>query len=134
MSTFLAVLGCAGTVVLWGLLCWVRRQYGLETAAMSQRIKYQKAYTDLLCDERNVNREKIVDLEAGVARRDETISRLIARIEGLTGSYDATCRELDARNCELLAMRNKAKEIFATSFASNSAGDSDQPQKPLCDN
>ena len=129
-----AVIGCAVTVVLWGCLCWVVREYRLETAAMSQRIKYQKAYTDLLCDERNVNREKIVDLEADVAKRDKTIDGLIVQIEGLDKSYEAKCRELAARNLDLIEMRNKAREIVSTAFAHDPTTDSDQPQKPLCDN
>ena len=87
-----------------------------------------------MCDERNVNREKIAELEASVAERGRTIDRLIVRIEETKESYQARCRELAARNCELLAMRNKAKEILATSFVSDPASHSDQPQKPPCDN
>jgi uncharacterized coiled-coil protein SlyX len=73
------------------------------------------------------DRTRIESLESSVAERDETIDGLIAKIEGLDKSYRVKCRELDARNCELLAMRNKAREIVATPFASNSASDSDQP-------
>ena len=134
LFTVLAVLGCAGTGVLWGLLCWVRREYGLETAAMSRIIKDQKSYTDLLCDECDVIREKIADHQADVAERDKMIGGLVTRIECLEKLHQAKCQELAARNLDLIEMRNKAREIVSTAFAHDPASDSGQPQKPLCDN
>ena len=134
MSTVLAVIACLVAVVLWGLICVMRIAYRREMLAATQTMKNQKSTIDVMWTAGSMNREKLEAIESSVAERDETIDGLIAKIEGLEKSYQATCRELDARNCELLAMRNKAKEIFATSFAFNSASDSDQPQKPLCDN
>jgi hypothetical protein len=130
LSTFLAVLGCAGTVGLWGVLCWMRDRYGREILAATETIQNQKSTIDAMGQARGMDR----NIALAINERDETINGLIARIEGLEKSYQSRCRELDARNCELLAMRNKAREIVSTSFASNSASDSDQPQKPLCDN
>ena len=127
LSTVLAVIGCAGTVALWVLLCWMRDRYGREILAAIETKEFQEEQIQRL--------RYLYELEQkSVAERDETIDGLIAKIEGLEKSYHAKCRELDARCRELFAMRNKAKEILATSFASNSASDSDQPQKPLCDN
>jgi hypothetical protein len=97
-------------------------------------MKNQKSTIDMMEKCYRIDREKLQESQAGVAERDETIDGLIAKIEGLEKAYQARCRELDARNCELLAMRNKAKEIIATSFESDPASHSDQPQKPLCDN
>jgi hypothetical protein len=127
LSTVLAVIGCAGTGALWGLLRWMRREYQRDIQSRDETKEFQEEQIQRL--------RYLYELEQkSVSERDETIDGLIAKIEGLDKSYQVRCRELDARNCELLAMRNKAKEIFATSFASNSASDSDQPQKLTCDN
>jgi len=134
LSTVLAVIGCAGTVALWGLICWMRDVYRREMLTATETIGNQKSTIDVMGEARGMDREKIQEMEAGVAERDETIDGLIAKIEVLDKSYRVKCRELDAKNCELLAMRNKAKEILATSFASDPASHSGQPQKPLCDN
>ena len=108
--------------------------YRREMLAATQTMKNQKSTIDMMEKCYRIDREKLQESQAGVAERDETIDGLIAKIEGLEKAYQARCRELDARNCELLAMRNKAKEIIATSFESDPASHSDQPQKPLCDN
>ena len=133
MSTVLAVLGCAGTVALCGLLYWICDRYGRRFLAANETIKNQKLTIDVMDKSHRMNREKIQAIESSVAERDETIDGLIAKIEGLDKSYRVKCRELDARNCELLAMRNKATEILATSFSSNSESDADQPKKTTCD-
>jgi len=134
LSTVLAVIGCAGTVALWGLLCWIRDRYGRRFLAANETIEDQKSTINVMDKSHRMDREKFQAIEASVAERDETIDGLIAKIEVLKKSYQARCQDIDARNCELLAMRSKAKEIFATSFASDPASHSGQPQKPLCDN
>jgi hypothetical protein len=116
-------IGAAGTIGLSWLICSLVNKYDEQKLTIGGMQNANK------CD-----RTKIEILESSVDERDETIDGLIAKIEGLDESYRVKCRELDARNCELLAMRNKAKEILATSFASNSGSDSDQQQKPLCNN
>ena len=134
MSTVLAVIGCAGTVALWNLLCWIRDRYGRRLLAANEVIEDQKSTIDVMGASREMDRKIIMEMEASVAERDETIDGLIAKIEGLDKSYRVKCQELDAKNREPLAMRNKVKEIVSTAFSSNSGSDVDQPQKPLCDN
>jgi hypothetical protein len=112
----------------------MRDRYGREILAATETIQNQKSTIDAMIESHRMDQEKIQAIKASVAERDGMIGGLISRIECLEKSYQARCRELDARNRELLAMRNKAKEILATSFASDPASDSDQPQKPLCDN
>jgi hypothetical protein len=118
VSTVLVVIGfigAAGTIGLsWLVYCLVNKY------------DEQKVTIGGMQDANKRDRTKIEILESSVAERDETIDGLIAKIEGLDKSYRVKCGELDARNCELLAMRNKAKEIFTTSFASNSVTSADQ--------
>jgi len=134
LPTVLAVIGCAGTVALWGLLCWMRDRYGREILKATETIKNQKSTIDVMSESRGMDRETIQAMEASVDERDETIDGLIAKIEGLQESYRVKCEELAALNWDLIQMRNKAKEIVSTAIAHDPTTDSDQPQKPLCDN
>jgi hypothetical protein len=134
LPTFLAVLGCAGTVVLWGLIFWMRDRYGREILAAIQTIQNQKLTIDAMSEYGGTDREKIRAIKADVAERDETIDGLIAQLEGAKESYRVKCAELAARNMDLIEMRNKAREIVSTAFAHDPTTDSDQPEKPLCDN
>jgi len=134
LATVFAVIGCAGTVGLWGLICWMRDRYGREILAAIETMKNQKSTIDAMGQGREMDRNIILAIKASVTERDETIDGLIAKIEGLEKSYHAKGRELDARNRELFAMRNKAKEILAISFVFDPASHADQPEKPLCDN
>jgi len=134
LFTVLAVFGCAGTGALWGLLCWMRDRYGREIRKATETINNQKSIIDVMSEARGMDREKIQAMEASVAERGETIDGLIAKIEGLEESYRVKCREIAARNLDLIEMRNKAREIVSAAFAHDPTTDSDQPQKPLCDN
>jgi hypothetical protein len=162
LSTFLAEFGCTATVGLLGLLFWVRREYGLETAAMIRIIKEQNSYTDALCDAQNVNRERIAALEDGVAERDKTIQGLQSereesakRILQLEELYRVKCKETGAMNWEINAgrdVRSAALELsqLLSEFVQGMDGSrpknlfapvtlqpkrpEEQPQKPTCDN
>jgi len=134
LSTFLAVLGCAGTGVLWGLLCWMRDRYGREILKATETIKNQDLAIDAMSEARGMDREKIQAMEASVAERDETIDRLVVQLERLEESYRVKCEEMAALNLDLIQMRNKAKEIVSKAFAHDPTTDSGQPQKPLCNN
>jgi hypothetical protein len=112
----------------------MRDRYGREILAATETMKNQKSTIDAMGASREMDRNIILAIKASVDERDKTIDGLIAQIEGAKESYESKCRELDARNRALLAMRNKAKEILATSLVSDPANDSYQPQKPLCDN
>ena len=120
MTTFLAVLGCAGTVVLWGVLCWVCREYKREILAATQTMKNQKSAIDVMWKTDSMNREKIVSLESSVTERDETIDGLISKTDEMqiekkesavriAGLRDSLKKE----RCELINAKRLAREIFA---------------------
>ena len=85
MSTFLAVIGCVGTVVLWGVLCWVCREYKREILAATQTMKNQTSRLDVMWKADTMNREKIDSLEHRVIERDEKIVKLEAEVQRLQG-------------------------------------------------
>jgi hypothetical protein len=112
----------------------MRDRYAREILAATETMKNQKSTIDAMSETHRIDREKLQKSEASVSERDGIIGGLITRIECLQKLYQSMRWELDARNRELLEMRNKVKEIIATSFESNPASHSDQPQKPMCDN
>lgn len=85
MSTFMAVIGCVGTVVLWGVLCWVCREYKREILAATQTMKDQKWDIDVMWKADSMNREKIDSLEHRVIERDQKIVKLEAEVQRLQG-------------------------------------------------
>lgn len=85
LSTFMAVIGCVGTVVLWGVLCWVCREYKREILAATQTMKDQKWDIDVMWKADSMNREKIDSLEHRVIERDQKIVKLEAEVQRLQG-------------------------------------------------
>jgi hypothetical protein len=155
LSTFLAVFGCTAAVSLLGLLFWVRREYGLETAARIRMIRItrdQQSMIDVMSDAHDVNREKIENLESSVAERDETIARMIANagemlIEKKESAVRIACllESLKKERCELIEAKRLAMEICAVISPSSLVEipsqstfqpkrPEDQSQKPTCDN
>jgi hypothetical protein len=112
----------------------MRDRYGREMLAATETMKNQKSTIDMMEKCYRIDREKLQATEASVDERDKMIGGLVTRIECLEKSYQARCQELDARNLDLIEMRNKAREIVSAAFAHDPTTDSDQPQKPLCDN
>ena len=70
----MAVIGCVGTVALWGLLCWLRREYQREIQSRDETIESKCYHLQRL-------QEVYACEQNAVAERDETIDGLIARIE-----------------------------------------------------
>ena len=127
MTTFLAVLGCAGTVVLWGVLCWVCREYKREILAATQTMKNQKSAIDVMWKTDSMNREKIVSLESSVTERDETIDGLISKTDEMqiekkeSAVRIAGLRDLlKKQRWELIEAKRLAREIFAAISPSSS--------------
>jgi len=85
LSTVLAVIGCAGTLGLLVVLCWVCREYKREILAATQTMKDQKWDIDVMWKADSMNREKIDSLEHRVIERDQKIVKLEAEVQRLQG-------------------------------------------------
>ena len=119
MSTFLAVIGCVGTVVLWGLLCWVCREYKREILAATQTIKNQKSTIDAMDQARVIFYEKLLATESSVAERDQTIDGMIAKIKEMQiekneSAVRIACQRdsLKKQRCELIEAKRLARQMF----------------------
>ena len=140
MSTFLAVIGCVGTVVLWGLLCWVCREYKREILAATQTIKNQKSTIDAMDQARVIFYEKLLATESSVAERDQTIDGMIKKtVEMLKEKNESAVRiaclrdSLKKERCELTEAKRLARAIFTAISPLNSVETpSDLATEPNC--
>jgi chromosome segregation ATPase len=85
LSTVLAIIGCASTVVLLGVIVWLRDEYLHEMRAATQTMKNQKSIIEVMSNSHNVNFEKIGAFEATVSDRDKTLSSLLSETQNLRG-------------------------------------------------
>ena len=147
-----AVIGCAGTVGLWGLVCWMRDRYGREILAATKTMKNQKSTIDAMSESHRIDREQILALKHSNAERDETINGMIAKtVQMLIENRESVVHiarlrdSVKKQRCELIEAKRLAREIFAVinpssldetppELATEPKQPDDQPQKPTCDN